>query len=634
PTWHAALLACRAAHCSPHAALSSPRTAPAAGSPPARCLLAARSPPLGPFTALAACSPPLRPARCPYGLLAAPAARSPLTCGPRTAPAACSPLFCGPRAARAACSPPSCGPRSTPCSPLATPCGRAPPLAARSPPFAARYPPLAARLLPLAALSPPLAARSPPLPAHSPPLVAQSPPLVAHLPPLAARLPPFGSPLAALSAGRPSHAPPCPALRTSLVLARRPTCVLLCWLCATLFCPLWLLSVYSCDSANRSQWLTRDAAARLAVRNHLPLAERAHFGQHKTAKALYDAVVACYSSPATVALGGLLLPYLLPELSTFATVEDLVTHLPTSDARYRAALPAEFLDRNPPPMYITLFFLVICLPDSLRTIRDHFLAFDPTALTVDLLEQHLLAAESSVVAIGAARGTPHRPFFEGCFPSPLAPSYASAAAVDILGAADVGAASPVSGKRRSFQNGIAECRIGLVMEVAHTSMIHAAAPHFLWPFAVRYAPHQLNLWPRVSLPETSPTLRWTGKVGDASVFRVWGSRAFVHDKSADKLSSRAIPCVFLGLPPDMPGWHLYHPTSRRVLPSQDDTFDESDLFYCLFPYCTAPLPPPPLFLAPGPPLVDPLPPQGRAPSRVSQVDPLLGTVPVEVAVES
>ncbi|CAI7790616.1 unnamed protein product, partial [Closterium sp. NIES-53] len=30
-----------------------------------------------------------------------------------------------------------------------------------------------------------------------------------------------------------------------------------------------------------------------------------------------------------------------------------------------------------------------------------------------------------------------------------------------------------------------ERRIGLVMEVARTSMIHAAAPHFLWPFAVR-----------------------------------------------------------------------------------------------------------------------------------------------------
>ncbi|CAI7847603.1 unnamed protein product, partial [Closterium sp. NIES-53] len=29
------------------------------------------------------------------------------------------------------------------------------------------------------------------------------------------------------------------------------------------------------------------------------------------------------------------------------------------------------------------------------------------------------------------------------------------------------------------------CRIGLIMEVPRTSMIHAAAPHFLWPFAVR-----------------------------------------------------------------------------------------------------------------------------------------------------
>ncbi|CAI7746426.1 unnamed protein product, partial [Closterium sp. NIES-53] len=171
------------------------------------------------------------------------------------------------------------------------------------------------------------------------------------------------------------------------------------------------------------------------------------------------------------------------------------------------------------------------------------------------------------------------------------------------------------------QNGIAERRIGLVMEVARTSMIHAVAPHFLWPFAVRYAAHQLNLWPRVSLPETSPTLRWTGKVGDASVFRVWGSRAFVRDTSAVKLSARAIPCVFLGFVPDVPGWQFYHPTSRRVFPSQDVTFDESVPFYRLFPYRSAPSPPPPLFLAPGPPPVDPLPPQavvsGAAPRAAS-----------------
>ncbi|CAI7732107.1 unnamed protein product [Closterium sp. NIES-53] len=446
--------------------------------------------------------------------------------------------------------------------------------------------------------------------------------------------------------------------------------------------------------------------------------------------ALYDAIVARYSSPATAALGRLLLPYLFPELSAFATVADLVTHLRTSDARYRATVPAEFLATNQPPMFITLYFIVSRLPDSLGSVRNHFLSLDPTSLTIDLLEQHLLAAETSAVAVGAARGTPCLPFFEGCSPSPLSSSFASAAAADVSVTNNVGAVS-TSAKRRSSkgkggrgggggiggggggngsggggsggggggsggrggggtgggsegsggsggsggggtgdgrsgprrggpgggqrqqqqresetqspeqlprlqlrerfgtdlpvlrlhsdrggvfssdllrdfcrgegilqsftlpdspqQNGIAERRIGLVMEVARTSMVHAAAPHFLRPFAVRYAAHQLSLWPHVSLPETSPTLRWTGKVGDALVFRC------------------------------------------RVLPSLDVTFDESVPFYNLFPYRSAPPLPPPLFLAPGPLPVDPLPPQGTAPSGVSQVDPLPGTAPVQVA---
>ncbi|CAI7849339.1 unnamed protein product, partial [Closterium sp. NIES-54] len=89
-------------------------------------------------------------------------------------------------------------------------------------------------------------------------------------------------------------------------------------------------------------------------------------------------------------------------------------------------------------------------------------------------------------------------------------------------------------------------------EVARTSMIHAATPHFLWPFAVRYAAHQLNLWPHVSKPETSPTLRWTGKVGNASVFRVWGALSLVCDAKASKLSSRTLRCIFLGFPTDAP----------------------------------------------------------------------------------
>ncbi|CAI5966043.1 unnamed protein product [Closterium sp. NIES-64] len=125
---------------------------------------------------------------------------------------------------------------------------------------------------------------------------------------------------------------------------------------------------------------------------------------------------------------------------------------------------------------------------------------------------------------------------------------------------------------------------------------------------------------------TLPTHR--SKMGLLSAALAW---AFVRDLSADKLSPRATPCVFLGFPPDTPGWQFYHPTSRRVLSSQDVTFDESVPYYRLFPYRTPSLPPPPLFLIPGPPQVDPFPPQGLAPSGVSHVD---AVEPVEVTGDS
>ncbi|CAI7859202.1 unnamed protein product [Closterium sp. NIES-54] len=481
------------------------------------------------------------------------------------------------------------------------------------------------------------------------------------------------------------------------------------------------------DSATCSLWLTREAAACLAIRNHLPLAECAHFGQHRTAQTLYDAVVARYTSPATAALGRLLLPYLFPELSAFATVEDLVSHLRASDARYHAAASAEVLDRIQPSVFITLYFIVTRLPDSLCSDRYHFL----------YLDHFLFAVETSAVAVGATRGTPLTPFLvlrllRPCTPSrwtqvphavsfvtappsllflhlsrsdwltppeaqslPVPPVFSrvrrNAALQDamvttttpggqrvsictctrtgrhlatftrrprsslytlatepphVAVSAQVSASPPSlifpalpslhqgavvrrtslllvspddcssadsphrlclqlrerfsqdipvlrlhsdrggkfssdllrdfccgEGILQSFtlpaspqQNGIAECHIGLVMEVARTSMIHAAAPQFLWPFA--------------------------------------DSCAFVCDTSTDNLSAHAIPCVFLGFPPNAPGWQFYHPTSRRVLPSQDVTFDESVPFY------------------------------RPSPSGVSEVDPLPGRALVEVAIGS
>ncbi|CAI7791218.1 unnamed protein product [Closterium sp. NIES-54] len=105
-------------------------------------------------------------------------------------------------------------------------------------------------------------------------------------------------------------------------------------------------------------------------------------------------------------------------------------------------------------------------------------------------------------------------------------------------------------------------------------MIHARAPHFLWPYTVRYAAHQLNLWPHVSWPEASPTSLWTGSLGIASEFCIWGCLALVHNTSLDKLSARAISCIFFGFPVAAPDFVFYHPPLHRFLDSRDVRFDE------------------------------------------------------------
>ncbi|CAI7796516.1 unnamed protein product, partial [Closterium sp. NIES-54] len=151
------------------------------------------------------------------------------------------------------------------------------------------------------------------------------------------------------------------------------------------------------DSTVCSQWLTRDAAARLAVRNHLPSTERAHFSQYKSARALYDAVVARYSSP--TALSRLMLPYLFPDLAAFSIVADLVAHLRTSDARYRAALPTEFLPTNSPPMGVPLSPFSPLLP---LLLLSNLLALRRVALRLPLVGDAALArAREAGVAEGA-----------------------------------------------------------------------------------------------------------------------------------------------------------------------------------------------------------------------------------------
>ncbi|CAI5493325.1 unnamed protein product [Closterium sp. Naga37s-1] len=173
------------------------------------------------------------------------------------------------------------------------------------------------------------------------------------------------------------------------------------------------------------------------------------------------------------------------------------------------------------------------------------------------------------------------------------------------------------------QNGVAERRIGLVMEVARTSMCHAGAPQFLWPQAVRYAAHQLNLWPSDARPRVTPVSLWTGSPGVAADYRVWGSLAHVRAPGVNKLSPRTHACIFLGFPLDTSGWQFYDPVTCQLFSSQDVTFDESVSYYRSRPHRGSEAFSPPLFLTlEPPPVVAVAPPPSRpAPSGVSHVTP-------------
>ncbi|CAI7733585.1 unnamed protein product [Closterium sp. NIES-53] len=117
--------------------------------------------------------------------------------------------------------------------------------------------------------------------------------------------------------------------------------------------------------------------------------------------------------------------------------------------------------------------------------------------------------------------------------------------------------------------------------------------------------------------------------GDASRFRVWGCLALVRNTSADKISPRAVSCVFLGFPKDSSEYTFYHPPLDRFFDSRDVRFDESVPYYVKYPCRGLPVPPAPLFLTSAPPPAPPVqpPPPVPAPFGVSHATPLPSVAP-------
>ncbi|CAI7844608.1 unnamed protein product [Closterium sp. NIES-54] len=97
------------------------------------------------------------------------------------------------------------------------------------------------------------------------------------------------------------------------------------------------------------------------------------------------------------------------------------------------------------------------------------------------------------------------------------------------------------------------------------------APHFLWPFAIRHAAHQLNLWHRSSHPQTILT-------GCSTILPHVASSALVTSPST------SLPASTPAFPTKVP-WFPTSPLFLTESPSPSPTPPVAPLFPCLAPSC-------------------------------------------------
>ena len=71
------------------------------------------------------------------------------------------------------------------------------------------------------------------------------------------------------------------------------------------------------------------------------------------------------------------------------------------------------------------------------------------------------------------------------------------------------------------------------------------------------------------------------ELGDSLPKRVFGCECYVdlYLNQTNKLSPRAIKCVFVGYSNTQKGYKCYYPPGQRILVSLDVTFSERNLFY-------------------------------------------------------
>ena len=136
------------------------------------------------------------------------------------------------------------------------------------------------------------------------------------------------------------------------------------------------------------------------------------------------------------------------------------------------------------------------------------------------------------------------------------------------------------------QNGMAERKIGHILNVTRASLFHTNVPKQYWGEAALTAAYLINRLPSQILQNNSPIQLLSKfypnfKTSNHLVPRIFGCVSFVHVHSPHrgKLDPRAIKCIFLGYSPTQKGYKCYQPTTKKNFVSIDVTFVETESFF-------------------------------------------------------
>ena len=118
------------------------------------------------------------------------------------------------------------------------------------------------------------------------------------------------------------------------------------------------------------------------------------------------------------------------------------------------------------------------------------------------------------------------------------------------------------------QNGVAERKNRHLLEVVHALLIEAHMPLSYWGHVLTSAAYLSNRVPSITFDFRTPSQALieaiVGPVGPNLPPHVFGCVAFVHlyKRQRNKLTPRALGCVFLGYAAYQMGYRCYHPSRK------------------------------------------------------------------------